>query len=205
MIVPTRLGTIQPLDFEDLDELVRLHGIYLNYGEGIRPHFRSVLETPGTVALKYAVGAEIAGILIYTEGISLSGGHPALAAKIEQFAAGAKIYTGDAVLVQRRFRGMGLSTALYRRAAAELAKRDAELVLHELWVYPDGSVPSRSVIKAFGPWVFLGQFERFYKDFYHYGYVCPICGGDCVCTAQLYLSKLKGESAPWEESGWVSG
>ncbi|MPN45391.1 hypothetical protein SDC9_192958 [bioreactor metagenome] len=186
-----------------MDELVRLHSIYLNYGDGIRPHFQAVLQNPATVALKYVLDQEIVGILIYAEGISLSGPHPELIERIRTLANGAKVYTGDAVLVSSRCRGMGVADALYRRASALLEERGTELMLHELWVYPNGSIPSRPVLKFFGPYLFLGQFEGFYKDFYHYGYVCPICGEHCICAAELYLSRLKGDSVEWNESDWA--
>jgi GNAT superfamily N-acetyltransferase len=183
-------GKIQHITHADMDELVLLHSIYLNYGEGIRPHFESILNNPKTVALKYVYQNEIVGVLIYTEGIALSGEHHDLEKDIRKKAGDQIVYTGDAVLVKKDYRSMNIAAALYEEAVTELRGQGASLVLHELWVYPDGKIPAQKVLNHYSAHQFLGQFEGFYKDFYHYGYVCPICGEHCICAATLYLSEV---------------
>jgi hypothetical protein len=100
---------VLPLEAADLDELVRLHSEYLNYGDGIRPHFEETLADPSVIGLKAVAGGEIAGILIYTQGISLSGGHEDLCSDIRRRTHGELVYTGDAVVVRSEYRGHHLS------------------------------------------------------------------------------------------------
>ena len=178
------------ITLDDLDALVSLHDEYLNYGEGIRPHFDAILRDPENIALKYTINGEIVGILIYTKGIELSGSHSDLVAELKNLAAGRNVYTGDAVLVTREVRSLGVADKLCAAMLREQRRRGVELVVHEFWVYPDGHVPARRMCEAYEKRIFLGRFENFYKDFHHFGYICPICGIDCVCAAELYLAKV---------------
>jgi len=178
------------ITIDDIDELVRLHEEYLNYGEGIRPHFIRVLHDPDTVALKYAVDGKMAGILIYTKGIALSGSHDDIAARLEEMCRDKVVYTGDAVLVRKEYRGMGIADILCHAMIGELRRRGAKLVVHEFWVYPDGKVPAYRMCRIYTNSVFLGRFENFYRDFHHYGYYCPICKKECICSADIYLAEV---------------
>ncbi|MDR1376553.1 MAG: hypothetical protein LBJ22_03500 [Synergistaceae bacterium] len=176
---------------DDISTLVELHSVYLNFGDGITPHFVPILRDAKNVCLKYAdENGEMGGLLIYVEGISLSGGHLDICRRIEEMTGGAETYTCDAVLLKRKYRGGGVSALLYRRAKEELIRKGARYVLHELWVLPDGVIPARRLPETFGETTDLGLFENFYKDFDHYGYYCPICKGKCACSARLYLSKV---------------
>lgn len=187
---------IQPMTLDDLDDLVELHGEYLNYGEGVRPHCEAVLKQEGSIALKYVIDGSIAGLIMFTEGIDLSGGHPELVQKAAAMAKGRPVYTGDAVLVRIRYRRRHIARALMDRARAEMRRRGAAFVLLELWVLPDGKVPAAPLVETFSWAYYLGKHKNFYEDFYHYGYACPICGESCVCSAQLYLCSLEEEDAP---------
>jgi GNAT superfamily N-acetyltransferase len=190
-IPKTETGHIDCITMADLDELVKLHGKYLNYGEGIRPHFESMLKKESTIALKYVIDGEMAGLVVYVEGIYFSGGHEDLYARAREMTGDDLTYTGDALLVKNEYRRMGISKALYARLVEELRRKKVVYTVNELWVYPDGSVPAKGALKAFGESVYLGHFENFYRDFHHYGYVCPICGKDCICSAMVYLCKVE--------------
>ena len=181
---------IEPIDFDDIGELVRLHEQYLNYGDGIRPHFEEILRDPESVALKYRIGGEMAGLFIYTKGIALSGNHAETAARIAKLCEGKNVYTGDAVLVKKEYRSLGVTRKLCTAMIKELRRRGAQLAVHEFWVHPDGHIPARKMFKAFTKNTFIGHFENFYRDFHHFGYICPICGKECVCAAEIYLAEI---------------
>jgi GNAT superfamily N-acetyltransferase len=182
---------VQPITLNDLTQLVELHCKYLNYGEGIRPHFESALRDEATIALKYVMDGEILGIVIYTKGITFSGGHPELCRRVQQLTGGELTYTGDALLVREEHRGKGIPQKLYCTLVEELRQQKVCYTVNELWVYPDGRIPARGVIRTLGDALYIGHYDNFYKDFYHYGYVCPICGRDCICSADIYLCKIK--------------
>jgi len=174
----------------DIDELVRLHEEYLNYGEGIRPHFTEALRNSDTAALKYTADGKTVGILIYTKGIALSGNHDDVEARLREMSAGKNVYTGDAVLVRKEYRSMDIADKLCLAMLQELRRRGAELVVHEFWVYPNGKVPALKMCRVYTKSVFLGRFENFYRDFHHFGYFCSICGKECICAADIYLAEI---------------
>jgi hypothetical protein len=184
-------GRVERLLPDDISALVELHAVYLDYGDGVAPHFAAVLRNAENVCLKYvSENGEMGGLIVYVKGIELSGGHRDLRERIEEMTGGAPTYACDAVLLRKRHRGGGVSPLLYARAKEELLRKGAKYVLHELWVWPDGTVPARRLPSVFGETTELGLFENFYKDFDHYGYHCPICKGKCVCSARLCLSKV---------------
>jgi len=182
--------SIQPMMFQDLDELVALHAQYLNYGSGIYHHFQQVLSDPDTVAVKCVHNGRIIGLDIYTRGVALSGGHAELCAEIRGIAADEVVYTGDALLVVPEFRRQGLDRAMLNACREQLRERCAIYVLYELWVHPDGSIPAHHTVEHYEQKIDLGLHPNFYVDFDHYGYFCPICGGKCKCSAQLYLCRV---------------
>lgn len=190
------MENITHITLGDLDELVRLHAEYLNYGDGIRPHYDKILRDPDNVALKYVAKGGMAGLLIYTKGIALSGNHRNLVERLMMLSKGKTVYTGDAVLVKKECRGMGIADELCAAMLRELKSRGVQLALHEFWVYPDGRIPALRMCRVYTNSVFLGRFENFYRDFHHYGYICPICGKECVCAAEIYLAEIPGEAAP---------
>jgi len=177
----------------DFDELIRLHSEYLNYGDGIRPHFEQILDNPDNIALKYEVDGDLAGLIIYTKGVELSGGHADIAEKLIELSGGENTYTGDAVLVRKRYRSLGIADKLCLAAIEELKKKKVRYIVHELWVLPDGRVPAKRMCENFEVNTLVGRFENFYRDFHHFGYICPICGKNCMCSADIYLTEIADE------------
>jgi GNAT superfamily N-acetyltransferase len=175
---------------DDIDELVCLHELYLNYGDGIRPHFEEILRDSDSVALKYMINDEMAGLFIYTKGIALSGNHSETEACIEKLSEGKSVYTGDAVLVKKEYRCLGVARKLCAAMIKELRRRGAELAVHEFWVHPNGHIPAQRMFRVFTKNIFIGRYEQFYRDFHHFGYLCPICGKECVCAAEIYLAEI---------------
>jgi ribosomal protein S18 acetylase RimI-like enzyme len=175
---------------DDFEELIRLHEEYLNYGDGIRPHFEEILSNPDNIALKYVVDGIFAGLIIYTKGIELSGSHADIIEKLNQLSNGEKTYTGDAVLIKSEYRSLRIADKLYRAAIDELKKKGVKYIVHELWVLPDGRVPAKRMCENYTNNIFVGRFDNFYRNFHHFGYICPICNNDCMCSADIYLTQI---------------
>ena len=182
--------SLKPLTMDDLDDLVRLHAVYLNYGDGIQRHFQEVLSDPSTVAVQCAHGERMIGVDIYTRGVALSGGHPELCRFILDLVGDATVYTGDALLVEPAYRKLGVDEAMLAECRKRLRELGAQYVLYELWVHPDGRTPARRTVQRYAHVLDLGLHRDFYVDFDHYGYLCPICGEHCRCSAHLYLCRL---------------
>jgi len=183
-------GNISRITLEDLEVVIALHEEYLNYGEGVRMHFNSILRDPETIALKYTLYNEIAGILIYTKGVALSAGHDHLVKVLEEKARGKNVYTGDAVLVKRGFRSLGIADKLCNAMLQELKSKGSERMVHEFWVHPDGHVPALRMFSVLKNNFYVGRFMNYYRDFHQYGYFCPICGEHCVCAAEIYIAEM---------------
>lgn len=181
---------IRPMEPADLPELVRLHGEYLNYGEGIQAHFEAALRDPANVAVKCVYEGAMVGLDIHTRGVALSGGHADLCAQVQALAGAATVYTGDALLVVPEHRGRGLDGEMLALSRRMMAQRGAQYVLYELWVHPDGLMPAHKTVDAYRHVMDLGLHRDFYVDFDHYGYYCPICGEKCRCSAHLYLCRI---------------
>lgn len=181
---------VEPLTSADLEELVALHALYLNYGEGIHAHFEAALADLATVAVKCVHEGRMVGLDMYTRGISLSGGHRELCDRIRTITGDALVYTGDALLVVPQYRGRGLDADMLAACRRKLRERGATYVLYELWVHPDGRVPARHTVERYEQVMDLGLHRDFYVDFDHYGYFCPICGTKCGCSAHLYLCRI---------------
>jgi len=72
-----------------------------------------------------------------------------------------------------------------------LKQKNVRYAVYELWVLPDGKVPAEKILKATCDTIYLGQYENFYREFCLEGYLCPICGRDCICSAKIYLGKVE--------------
>lgn len=177
---------------DDMDDIVLLHDIYLNYGDGVRPHFEKALADPGCVGYKCTLDGRMVGLVIYTPGVALSGGHGELYDKILAVTGEALTYTGDALLVDRDYRRQGIDASMMEAARDTMAGMGVKYVVHELWVHPTGKIPARRAIDCYPVNIDLGLYANFYRDFNRYGYICPICGVQCVCSAQLYVSCMEG-------------
>lgn len=183
---------ISDLTSDDLDDLVKLNEKCMFHGSGVRPHFEGALRNPDNIALKCTVNNKFAGASVYVKGVALVGEHHELTAQIKDLANGRTVYTGDSLTVKPEYRRIGLAHRLSAAMVERLRGRGIELVLHEFWVYPDGSIPAFKVLGMFKRGVFLGCFENFYKEYHHIGYTCSVCGADCVCKAAVYLDEVPG-------------
>ena len=192
---------ISYLQYSDLDDIVALNEEYLYYGPAVRPHFEEVLSYPDNILLKGTVNNKFAGALTCVKGIALLGEHRELISRIERMTEGKTVYTGDSVAVRKEYRHSGLSNQLVAAVKREMWRRGAEWAVHEFWVHPNGSIPALKAFSVFEKSIFLGRYENFYSSFSDIGYFCPICGENCVCSAEIYLIEIEdsGDELKTEE------
>ena len=114
---------IRPMEPADLEELIRLHAQYLNYGDGIYAHFQAALADQRTVAVKCVHAGRMVGLDIYTRGIALSGGHPDLCAQVRALAGDAVVLQGTRCWWCRNTGGGALTGRCWKPAASGCANR----------------------------------------------------------------------------------
>ena len=182
---------IKQLTPEDIPLVIDLHSSYLNYGPGVTSYIKNIFDKKEYTGFQCITNDEdVAGIILYSKGISLLGDHALIQKKVSELAGKRVVYTGDAVVIKQEYQDQGISRLLHQAIIDELKKRGVELVLLELWVHPDGSIPAKNVIHYFKGYTFVGFYKNFYQFFFQDGFFCPICGEICHCGAKLYLCSI---------------
>ena len=189
------------LKMDDLDKMVALFEKYLNSGTGVRAYLVKVLKKKDTIACKCEDESGLMlGFVMYSVGIALSGSHENICEKVKAISKNALTYTGDALAVRKEYRKSGVAHELMKNARAEIRKKAIHsgsdlYVLHELWMHVEsGYVPADHVVKKIYPeTIHIGDYPEFYQNFDQFGFVCPICGSDCHCSAKLVLSRVDGK------------
>ncbi len=183
---------------EDYDKLESLCREYLDNGSMLHDRIIEVFNDSSTISLK-AVDTdtgEIVAIMIYTKGIAFSCDNEYVIKKVTDYVGDTDVYTGEAFLVKPEYRKSGIAYDMQQKMKDYLEEKKAKtgretVLLHEMWVYPDGKIPAyRSAKEIYGISEDLGIIEHFYKDYYKQGHLCPICGKNCVCSARITLSRI---------------
>ena len=187
---------IYPTELSDLDEIVSLHEESVTRGPGVRPDFELLLNDPDTVGYKYVIDGVIAGFIMFRKGFMLSGGHMDLIREYQEFTKGELTYTGDSVIVRPEYRRRGIGEALQKTSVRELLRRGVVFLLLEHWV-PKGKEEGMAytLLKYNGESNDMGLHLNFYKDYHKEGFVCRLCGEDCICSAHIFICKLNNLEA----------
>lgn len=189
------------LTTNDLDKMIELFEKYLNSGTGVGSYLEKTLEKKDTIACKCEnESGLILGFVMYSVGIALSGSHKNICEKVKFISNGAHTYTGDALTVREEYRKSGIAHELMKIARGKILAKSIQsgsdiFVLHELWMHvKSGYVPAEHVVRDIYPETRdVGVYPDFYQDFYKFGFICPICGSDCHCSAKLVLSRVGGK------------
>ena len=185
----------------DIDEIEVLYRKHLDNGAALRKRLDFVCRDPSTLSCK-AVDSEtgkLAGLVMYTPGISFSCCYPELVKEVEDYTNDGVVYTGESIFVDDSYRGQNIAHTIeeYSRGRMEDIQKTLGkplYALHELWVYPNGKIPALRIVRD----VFkidhdLGIIQGFYRDYFKNGFLCPVCGENCQCSAQIVLSRIGGK------------
>lgn len=179
-----------PIGRKDAESIADMYERYLNGGEGIREHIRAGIEEEDYTGYKAVCGGRLAGFVSGRAGIDFTYPHPELKRKIEEMFPGKKIYSPDAMVVAPEFRKMQTARTLGRKVIQSVYDKGYNLLVTELWIYPDGSVPALKPVLRWGRPVYQEKVPGFYKDSDRYGITCPICGSHCTCGALITVLEL---------------
>ncbi len=180
-------------DFTEADTecYIRDYNKYLNEGVLTEDKVRKALAKGdyfGSIAVE---NGQIAGYFTFINGIVFTYPHKILLEKVKNAALSRHINTADSLLVIPEFRGRGVATGLAERNKRILKKRGQELFLTEIWIYPDGRCPAKSVYDGMGKVVWSETIPLFYSEAQKYGISCPLCGKNCRCGAYIQVIDVK--------------
>lgn len=71
-----------------------------------------------------------------------------------------------------------------------LSRRGVEHILLEIWVRPDGYMPSNSNLAIAGSYKEYGIVPDFYYEASRNGQLCPVCGDCCHCSAKIAVVNI---------------
>lgn len=174
----------------DLKQIIDLYETYLNSGEYIINSIKEAFETENYLGFKACDGDRIVGFFSGQEGMAFTYPHPELEKEISDFAGSKKIYNPDALFLHEEYRNKGIAKELIRRMKDKILEKNMQLVIVELWIYPNNTVPAKKPLEMFGEIVFQKEVPSFYKDLHKYGVKCPLCGDKCNCGALIIVFNL---------------
>lgn len=184
----------------DIDEIEVLYRKHLDNGAALRKRLDLVCRDSKTLSCKVvdSENGRLAGLVMYTPGISFSCPYPWLIKEVEDYTADGDVYTGESIFVDDHYRGRNIAHTIEKFSRDKMTEIQSGLgkplyVLHELWVYPNGKTPALRIVEdVFKVSKDFGIIQGFYKEYYNNGCLCPICGQDCKCSARIVLSKIGG-------------
>lgn len=181
--------TYEEITAQDLPTITQLYAKHLTAGQSLADGTYAAWERGDCFGTKAVEDGEIAGFFSVRKGLEFTYPHPELEAEVMSFVGARRLYVVDGMLVLPDYRGRGVASRLVAETLPRL-KRVADLVLVEIWVYPDGSSPGKKAQEKLGEVVFRKLEPMFYREFPRYGMRCPICGESCVCGAWIDVIKI---------------
>jgi GNAT superfamily N-acetyltransferase len=175
---------------DDEEEIIALTLKHLTDGSYVENCMRRQFSSGKYLGVKATENGELAGYLTFKEGIDFTYPHPELAEEAKKEAKGRKVFTGDAIYVNPKYRNRGLGGKLTAMARDIMLENGGYYFLGEMWIYPDGMIPAYSPSKIYGEYEYEKKVPMFYKDNKKYGLTCPICGEECKCGALISLIRL---------------
>ncbi|MDO5563274.1 MAG: hypothetical protein Q4F74_06660 [Synergistaceae bacterium] len=159
----------------------------LNSGLEYDEYMRGIFDKLGNGAEGVlALDAEkLVGFAFVEEGMALSGDRTDFFDEIKADINGDKIWTGAATAVLPEYMNFKIGAALYIFTLSRLEDIGAKHLLLEIWVRPDGYMPSDPHLRIARDYTEYGVVKNFYHDASLKGYICPVCGKDCKCMAKI--------------------
>lgn len=180
---------------DDLDEMFYFYETYLNEGEFMRDQLREEIEDESFVGYKAVEDGKTVGICFGKDKLELTYPHPRLEQKIMKAKGNLKLHCVDAMVVDKDYRYMGVSTGMLKAYKEEIADKGYDLIFGEIWIYPDGNMPVNKPMMTFGKPYWESVEKMYYRNLSKYGLTCPVCGKKCICGAKLTLYNFEREEA----------
>ncbi len=159
----------------------------LNNGQGYRDYVKGLFDRLGHGALGIlAFDRELLiGFAFLEQGMVLTGDRTDYLEEIRRDIGNDEIWSGAAFAVLDAYQGMKIGSALFLHGLMALSGIGVKHLLLEIWVRPDGYMPSNTNLATAGSYTEYGIVPDFYYDASRNGYLCPVCGDECHCSAKI--------------------
>lgn len=157
----------------------------LNAGIGYEEYMRRIFDGLGkdTFGIIAFNEGELAGFVFLEKGMALTGDREDFFSEIRRDIGEEDIWTGAAYAVAEQYLNCKVGSALYIYALSHLEDIGAKHLLLEIWVRPDGYMPSNANLATARSYTEYGIVQNFYAGTKNY--ICPVCGSDCICSAKI--------------------
>lgn len=182
--------TIEKIREEDAGAIEQLYETYLNSGGYIRSHVLEGIRSRDYIGYRAVQDAATVGFVSGRSGIDFTCPHPWLEADLRKRFPEKEMYSPDALAVAGSCRRRHVAGRLWERLLQDVRQKGFQLLVMELWVYPDGSIPAEAVVSKTGKAVFEKTVAGFYRDAGKYGIECPVCGKNCACGAKIKVMDI---------------
>lgn len=171
----------------DFESVYAIASKELNDGQAYRAYMEDLYLRLGTSVLGVLAfdGERMIGFAFVEEGMVLTGDRTDYLGDIQRDIGTDGIWTGAAFAVLEKYRGYKIGAALFLHAMRALSRIGVQHLLLEIWVRPDGFMPSNTNLATAGHYTEYGIVHDFYKEASRHGYLCPVCGENCRCSAKI--------------------
>ncbi|MCR5432442.1 MAG: GNAT family N-acetyltransferase [Lachnospiraceae bacterium] len=177
-------------DKNDIDDIMRNYSEYLNSGEYIDGLIRQASDDGMVIGNKVLVDGKTAGYLTFQKRILFTYPHPREYDEVMKVLDGRNAYTIDSLMIFPEYRKRGIARRLVQKGREDLLESGIDLVMVEIWMLPDGTMPARKIYEEMGETIYSKTVKDFYRDLHKYGIKCPVCGTKCRCGAMINLMDI---------------
>ena len=178
------------LTASDLPELIEFYERYLNSGDYVRKNITDAFERGEYFGMRAVCDGVSAGYFTFVEGFALTYPHPEVESDMIPVLKDRRHVTVDSLMVVQEYRKKGIGHGLCEKVKEQLYSRGFHVFAVEIWVYPDGSSPGRSIYEKMGHSIYKKVIPGFYSEAFKYGISCPVCGQNCRCGACMEVIEI---------------
>lgn len=175
---------------EDVSQLISIYRSQFENADWVNSMLDVSLSRDGHIGIKATdENGRILAVQLATKGIYLTHTNRELYQKLAFNTIGLEIYTGAMAYVDESCRGHGLAGCMNREMKRLLHERRVDMLLCEMACDKNGGYPGEFSLKVFDQYIFLGEYEHYYREATKTGdRECLICGKlPCECSAKFYL------------------
>lgn len=181
---------ITPLGIADAEAVIPLYEQNIDGGKYVRDTVYESFMDETFIGYQAKVNGKLVGFFTGSCLLEFTVPHPELEEEIRSITGEQEIFVACSMLVLPEYRHLGIATQFCQRIREDLKAKGIPFFMAEIWIFPDGTIPSRKVYEDIGEIVYQKRVDGFYTEGYRYGVVCSVCGKHCKCGALVTLMKV---------------